>query len=98
MREAVDNLTQEDWDVVAFYRNVRDQVVNQAPLGTKDGKPYTTPRLEAWEAACRLYGVPREQRCDLIETARWLHEYVEDRGDSAMKSAAMTEDLAPEDF
>ncbi len=93
-------LTADDWHVLEFYRRVADQVINQAPFGTKDGSAYTTPRLEAYEAACRLHGVPEGDRPWLVETACWLHHAREKRHEfnSFEVRAMKPEDLAPPEF
>ena len=65
--------------MVEFYSAVRDQVVNQTPMGMDGGGVYLSPRLEAWAAVAELLDVPRGRRGPLIESARYLHECVEDR-------------------
>lgn len=93
-------LEPDDWTVLEFYQCVADQCINQAPMGTKDGKPYTTPRLEAYEAACRVFGVPESRRPGLVEMAMWVHHAREGRhGMMLLEAHKMTPaDLAPPEF
>lgn len=87
--------------MVEFYQTVRDQVVNQTPMGMEGGGVYLSPRLEAWVAACELLGVPTDSRRHLIATARFLHEAVEDRERSGSVHRLELDQLAPvawEDF
>lgn len=76
---ASEHLTWEDWGIVSFYRRVADQVDNQTPFGLEKGGTLLVPRLEAWEAACRVWGVPKMEREHLISQARYLHDCVEER-------------------
>lgn len=87
--------------MVEFYQTVRDQVINQTPLGMEGGGVYLSPRLEAWVAACDLLRVPPERRTQLIAATRFLHEAVEDRERSGSVYRMELEDLVPvslEDF
>ncbi len=72
--EAIDVLTEEDWYLIRFYHYVEDQYINQTPMGGgPDSPPVLTPRMEAYEAALRLHGYPRELWPWLTEWARTLH-------------------------
>jgi hypothetical protein len=97
MHEAQQHLQPEDWDALAFYQAVDDQIINQAPMGTQDKKPCTTLRLEALEAACRLHGVPRAARSRAVLLARFLHDAREGRQKAVSHEAARSDpaDLAP---
>lgn len=75
--DAERGLTDGDWQVVRFWISVQDQVIN---LGTlESGGQYFAPRVEAWLAMMDLFMVPREDREDLLEKARYLHELVQGR-------------------
>lgn len=71
--EAAQYLTEDDWTIVQFWVFVKDQLVDLTPPLAEPGSLRSlAPRLEAWEAACRLLGVPRRDRIDLIEATRYL--------------------------
>ena len=87
--------------MVEFYSAVRDQVVNQTPMGMDGGGVYLSPRIEAWAAVAELLDVPRGRRGPLIESARYLHECVEDRERSGSVFRLDVSELLPvawEDF
>lgn len=75
---AAANLEPGDWLIVNFFFLVRDQVVNQTPMGLDDGTCWITPRLEAWEAALRIYGIPEASHAAMIDGARFLHDAIHD--------------------
>ena len=87
--------------MVEFYQQVRDQVINQTPMGMEGGGVYLTPRLEAWVAAAELLEVPGGRREPLIRATRFLHEAVEDRERSGSVHRMEPDELLPvswEDF
>lgn len=87
--------------MVEFYQQVRDQVVNQTPMGMEGGGVYLSPRVEAWAVVAELLGVPPGRRHDLIATTRYLHEAVEDRERSGSVHRLDPAELLPvswEDF
>ena len=98
--EALLVLTPSDWVLIGFYRRVADQYINQTPMGVKDGPPITTPRLEGYEAALRLYGYDRCEWSGLVDGAVMLHRLA---GDSKRVLAFLHEqglryqDIQPED-
>ena len=72
--EAIDNLTEEDWYLIRFYRYVDDQYINQTPMGAgKDCPAILTPRLEAYRIALSIHGYPSALWPWLTEWARTLH-------------------------
>ena len=71
-------LTPSDWVLIGFYRRVADQYINQTPMGMKEGPPITTPRLEGYEAALRLYGYPKCEWSGLVDGAVMLHRLAGD--------------------
>lgn len=74
--EANDVLTADDVYLLGFYRLVSDQYINQTPMGAgKDHPMVTTPRLEGYEAALRLYEYPREHWAWLTTWAIALHRF-----------------------
>ncbi len=75
--KAEDGLAPGDWEVVDFWTKAQDQVVNILPMAGEE--LYLAPRLEGWEALCRILGVPRPRRRCLIEAAVFLHEAVHGR-------------------
>ena len=90
---AQDALTAEDWEVVEFWTKAQDQVVNILPQGVE--VLYLAPRLEGWEALCRILGIPRARRRWLIEAAHYLHELVHDRQKEPLVHLMDPADLAP---
>lgn len=67
-------LTVADWYLLDFYRVVEAQYINQTPMGAgKDSPPLLTPRLEAYEAALRMHGYPRDHWAWLSHWAFILH-------------------------
>lgn len=81
------HLTDDDWQIVAFYDLVRDQVVNLNPMGEE---AWIVLRLEAVESACRLYRVPPDERVPLVESVRELFECVQGRNRLALQLAYST--------
>lgn len=72
-------LTLRDWEIVKYYSLVQDLVRNQAPLGTEDNKPYTTPILSDWIAIAKLLKYEELEIFELVDAARFLHRAVEGR-------------------
>ena len=81
--------------MVDFYTEVRDQVVNQTPMGMEGGGVYLSPRLEAWAAAADLLQIHVKHRRNLINLAKFLHEAVEDRERSASVYRLQIDELMP---
>lgn len=71
--EAAAYLTAEDHYLLAFFRRVRDQYINQTPMGLKDAPSIVTPRLEAYRVALRLYDYPRALWPWLTDGALMVH-------------------------
>ena len=66
-------MTPDDWYLIAFYRYVEDQYINQTPMGGgKDAPPLLTPRLEAYSSALSIHGYPPELWAWLTEWAKIL--------------------------
>lgn len=86
-------LTPEDWDVLDFYRIVSDQVVNLVGFGDA----YLVPRLEAWEAAYRIFRPGEELDPVTIAHARALFYAVEGRLREPEAFWATPQSLAPDD-
>lgn len=75
--EAQEWLDQDDWEVIRFYQFVSDQVVNLAPLGTKDDKPWLAPILSEWLLAAQLLNI--EDPLQIIQQTRFLHSFIQER-------------------
>lgn len=67
-------LQPEDWEAIQFYSQVADQVVCITPMGDESGHYVMAPRLEGWQAAAELNGIPQGNRGSLVERARFLFE------------------------
>lgn len=87
-------LTEEDWAAVSFYGKVQDQSVNLTPMGVADGPAVLAPRLEGWVAACKLYGIPKADRADLIDVARAIFEGVHGRVPKSATLAMTLDELS----
>ena len=63
--------------LLQFYQRIRDQYINQTPMGTEKGAPmHLTPRLEGYRAALELYEYPRWLWEWLIEWGIAIHGMV----------------------
>lgn len=94
-------MTADDWLAVRFYQIVRDQYINQTPMGTDKGKPlFLTLRLEAVESALRIYGYPRALWGWLTDIAVMLHRLVHklDRVKFYEETGKYASDLTSEDL
>lgn len=84
--------------MIEYFQAVRDQVVNQSPMGMEGGGVYLTPRLEAWVPMLDVLGVPVDERLHVLHQARYLFEAVEDRVRGGAVHMIPPEDLHPIDM
>ena len=67
-----------DWAVIGFYLRVRDQYINQAPMGVTKGPLPLHPRIESYRAALELFGYPVDTWAWLTDGALLLHRLCND--------------------
>jgi hypothetical protein len=92
---AAERLTSGDWFVIEYFQAVRDQVVNQSPMGLEGGGVYLTPRLEAWIPMLDVLRVPPGEQQHVLSQARYLFEAVENRERAGSVHSIPPADLAP---